>query len=158
VASANESAETNPLNTPWHADGEYERLVFDADDTLIGVMNTPEQAQAVAEAVSAGDIDARREVTRLTTLVGHYRGRNGMTPSERQHYFDESAEQSIQPERWYIDNVESPMKALAQAAKDALADLGRDPATADSDAASTLRDALATYCTAIPRWMDPFPR
>lgn len=142
----------NPLNLPWRVEYDYERIVLDANGSLIGTMNTAEQAQAVVEAVSAGDVDARREVTRLTALVGHYKHRMAMTPSTRQDVLGEGLEESIQPENWYIVNVERPAKNLRDSGVTALELLKAAGAAKDDPACVALREALEAFERDTPDW------
>lgn len=153
VTPAEPPATKNPLGLPWHADYEHERLVVDKDYNMVGLMNTPELAELVASTVSAGDLDAKAEVTRLTALVGHYQHRSEMTPSERQSYLNETGAQSIQPENWYIEKVASPAKALRDAALDAAASLVLDGTPEDDDVVVALRAAVKKFNKAIPSWM-----
>jgi len=119
--TVNPDAAANPHGLPWHVNPEEPRVVVNTSRRMVGAMDTEEQARLVAEAVSAGDVDARREVTRLTALVEHYRHRMRMTPSERQSYLGEDVDASIQPERHYDQTLAAPARAYRAAVRNALA-------------------------------------
>ena len=145
--------DTNPLGLPWYADYDHDRLVLNADHEMVGVMISPALAELVAVTVSAGDLDAKAEVTRLTALVGHYRRRGEMTPSERQSYLDEPGDRACQPEGWYIEKVVSPAKALRGAVRNAAASLVLDGAPEDDEVVVALREAVKKFDKALPGWM-----
>ena len=45
------TSDTQP--TPWRVGRKVQRTIYDADDVLIGLMDTPELARRVVEAVNA---------------------------------------------------------------------------------------------------------
>jgi hypothetical protein len=152
AASTPASEPENPHRLPWYVDYEEPRLIRNCDRVLIGTMDSPAAAELAVEAASAGDVDARRAVTRLTQTIEHYRHRGRMSPSERQHYLEETWEQSIQPERYYMDTREAPASALLTALENALA--GRKHlGECAVDFEAEVEQAVAAFKASAPRWL-----
>ena len=153
--SAPTETESNPDRLPWRINYEAPRVIVNCDGEMIGALDTPEASLLAVESANAGDVDARREVTRLRQMITDYRNRSRMSPSERQSYLDETYEQSIQPERYYMDTREQPIKDLTEALYGILVEYqvsGEKSPAADAVVAQA-RAALKTFDQSARRWM-----